>query len=103
MCAPSRRQRILILGLGQRSKADPTSLFAASSAATKFISTKSCLRLALAVPEAAIPAVAEPDVARLMAVGLMQGCVGPGLHKSKADRFAPQEIWLVSSPPASAI
>jgi leucyl aminopeptidase len=35
-----------------------------------------------------------------MAVGLVQGCVGPGLHKSKVDRFLPQEIWLVGSPPA---
>src|SRR5262249_55195288 len=47
-----------------------------------------------------VPSLSGADVTRAVGVGLMQGCHGPGLHKSKASRFAPDHLLLVA--PSSA-
>lgn len=88
-------QRVLVVGLGERSKADFASLAKAAAVAARSITTKAFSRLALATPEK-VPGLDSEAVARALGVGLMQGCEGPGIRKSKAERFAPKELMLVA-------
>src|SRR5205085_12643795 len=53
----------------------------------------------LAVPENA-SGLSWEAVTLAAGVGMAQGCVGPGLRKTTAERFAPAELWLVA--PSSA-
>src|SRR5207253_3025674 len=89
-------QRLLVLGMGQRRRADPGLLVNAAAAAAKFISRHHCQRIALALPDG-IPNLYQDSVAKLMTIGLIQGCEGPGIRKNKPDRFAPEEILLAPS------
>lgn len=88
-------QRILVVGLGQRDKADAASLVGAASAAGRAISTRQFDRVALAMPDK-VPNLTDESVARLLLVGFRQGCEGPGLRKSKPDRHVPKEIVLIA-------
>ena len=92
-------QRVLVVGLGERGKADPALLVAAGDGGREVYFHEIVPSLSPVAAGGQHSALPEEAVARLMAAGLVQGCVGPGLHKSKPDRFAPQEIWLVSVPP----
>lgn len=88
--------RLLVVGLGKRDKIDFAGLVDAGSAAARSITGKGTKRLAIAVPDGA-PQLTVETAARAVGVGLWHGCEGPGLRKSKPDRFAPAEICLITS------
>jgi len=94
-------KRILAVGLGPKAKVDAAGLVTAASSAARSITSKSHERVALVVPEQ-VPTLSPERVALALGVGFMQGCEGPGLHKSKRDRFAPGELWLIPSNPREA-
>jgi leucyl aminopeptidase len=89
--------RILLVGLGQRSKADFGSLLSAAAAAARHITSKSHRRVAMALPEGA-PNMPAAVVLRALGLGLAQGSEGPGLRKTKPERFAPEELSIVVPP-----
>lgn len=91
-----RSTRLLALGLGPRSKVDFAGLVKAAATAAKSLTTRSHMRIALMVPEQ-VPNLDPDVVARALAVGFMQGSEGPGLRKSKPERFAPQDFLLVAA------
>ncbi len=90
--------RLLAVGLGKRSAADQFALRDAGAAASRALTDRPRQRLAMALPDG-LDAAAS---AHALGVGLLQGCDGPGIRKSKPERFAPQELWLVA-PPAAPI
>ncbi len=92
--------RLLVVGLGKRAKADRSIVHDAAAAAARSITGKKIGRMALALPED-VPGLTWSDVALAAGVGLMQGCLGPGLRKSEAARFIPDAIWLVAPPSAN--
>jgi leucyl aminopeptidase len=91
-----RATRVLAVGLGPKSKIDFAGLVSAASAAARSVTTKPYGRVALAVPDP-VPGLDPETVARALGVGFMQGSEGPGLWKSKVERFAPTDLWLVPS------
>lgn len=93
-------QRLLLIGLGQRPKADAGSLFAGAAAAARFVTGKELARLAMAVPENVSGLTAEATAAAI-GNGLRHGSEGPGLRKSKTERFLPKEIVLVGGAESS--
>jgi leucyl aminopeptidase len=97
-----RATRILALGLGARAKIDFAGLVAAAAAAARSLTTKSLQRVALVVPEQ-VPGIDPEGVARALGVGFMQGSEGPGLRKTKQDRFAPTDLLLIPSSGQEAV
>lgn len=87
--------RVLLVGLGPRGKLDRQGLGACAAAAMRDISTKAYGAVACALP-ADVPNLDSAAVARAVGAGLLHGCQGPGLRKSKPDRFAPIDILLVA-------
>ena len=67
---------------------------AAAAAAARSLTTKSHERVALVVPDQ-VPGIGPEGVARALGVGFVQGSEGPGLHKTKPDRFPPTDLWLI--------
>jgi leucyl aminopeptidase len=92
-------ERILVVGLGKRAKADRASLIAAAAAAARHITGKQRQRVAFGLPEN-VPSIGWDEVARTVCAGVMQGSYGPGIRKSEPDRFVPGELVLVA--PAGA-
>jgi leucyl aminopeptidase len=88
-------RRLLVVGLGKRDEADRAALVSATSAATRSLTAKQVERLAVALPEPP-KGLGWEDVAAAAVVGVGQGSHGPGLRKSKAERFAPKELCLVA-------
>ncbi|MFO0964188.1 MAG: M17 family peptidase N-terminal domain-containing protein [Gemmataceae bacterium] len=84
--------RLMLVGLGPKAKAEIGSLIACASAAARAITTKAVERIAIAIPEGAVGGEAA---ALAMGLGVRQGSEGPGLRKSKAERFAPKQCILV--------
>lgn len=95
-CKGIATSRVLLVGLGPRSKADHFVIRDAAAVAARALTGKARNRLAFALPEG------QPWAEATLAagVGLIQGCFGPAIRKSKAERFPPKEIWLVA--PSSA-
>src|SRR5207249_10004678 len=89
----------LVVGLGKGAEADGSSVQHAAAATARWIKGKRIGRMPLALPED-VPGLTWSDVALAAGVGLMQGCLGPGLRKSEAARFIPDAIWLVGPPSA---
>jgi leucyl aminopeptidase len=88
-------RRVLVVGLGKRPEADRAALVNAAAASARSLTGKQLDRLALALPEP--PAgIGWEDVAVAAVAGVMQGSYGPGLRKSKPERFAPKEICLAA-------
>jgi leucyl aminopeptidase len=94
--------RVLVIGLGKRDKAQRADLLATASASARAITGKAYTRLAFALPDP-VSGLSWEELTGLVGAGLMQGCEGPGIRKTKPDRFAPQEIWLVPPPSAPAV
>jgi leucyl aminopeptidase len=92
--------RVLVVGLGPRDKIDFAGLLAAASTASRSLTTKALRRIAFALPPG-VPGLSLDAVVRAIGAGLWHGCEGPGLHKTKPDRFAPEELCLVAPPGAS--
>lgn len=93
-CPGIAADRVLLVGLGERAKADCASLVDAAAAAAKRITTRPCRRLAVALPEGARELRAG-DVLRAVALGVLQGSEGPGLRKNKPERHRPEELCIV--------
>jgi len=85
-------ERVLCVGVGKRSALDRATLNDAAAAAARSATGKPTRRLAFALPDG-LPA---GEAALAGGVGLVQGCVGPGLRKSSPTRYSPQELWLVA-------
>jgi leucyl aminopeptidase len=98
---PLPPERVLVVGLGPQNKADFAGLLAVASSAARSLTTKQVRRLAFALPHD-VPGLALDQIVRAIGVGLAQGSQGPGLRKSEADRFQPDEICLVASPGTAA-
>ncbi|HZZ79349.1 MAG TPA: leucyl aminopeptidase [Gemmataceae bacterium] len=82
-------KRLLVVGLGQRDKADYASLLAASAAAARMLSAKSWPRIAVALPD-------EPMALRACAAGLFQGSSSAGIRKNKNERTPPDEVCFIA-------
>jgi leucyl aminopeptidase len=95
----SAAQRVLVIGLGKSEKSGPAELAGAAAAAARAITCKQYERLALALPENA-SGLSWEALTLALGVGLVQGCVGAGIRKTNAERFAPTELVLVASPAA---
>lgn len=89
-------RRVLVVGLGKRTGCDRGSLNDAGAAASRAITGKNVGQIAAMASDLDSEAVAA------FAVGLVQGCIGPGLRKATPNRFAPDEIVLVGKPGAAA-
>ncbi len=92
-------ERLLVVGLGPRAKADRMSLHDAAAVAARAITGKKHERVAFALPEG-VPHLSWVDIALAVGVGLVQGSYGPGLRKSQPERFPPDEFLLVAPPSA---
>lgn len=92
-----KAKRLLVVGLGPRDKGDFAGLVDAASAAARSVTSQERKRLAMALPDD-VPGLPVEAAARAAGVGLWHGAEGPGLHKSKPNRYAPDEIWLVAPP-----
>jgi leucyl aminopeptidase len=92
-------RRVLVVGLGKRPEADLAALVNAASAAARSLTAKQVERVAVALPEPP-KGLSWEDVAAAAVVGVLQGSHGPGLRKSKAERFAPKELCVAT--PAGA-
>lgn len=98
-CRGVAAARVLIVGLGKRAKADFASLLQSAAAAARSITSKGYKRLAMAMAQS-VPGLDTEAAARAQALGLIQGCEGPGIRKTKPDRVAPKELWIVAPPDA---
>jgi leucyl aminopeptidase len=92
-------RRLLAVGLGKRAEADFATIVSAAAAAARSVTGKQLERLAFLLPEA-VGTLSQEQVARAAVIGLMQGSHGPGMRKSKPDRFVPKAISLIA--PAQA-
>jgi leucyl aminopeptidase len=93
---PIAPQRVLVVGLGPRGKADFAGLLAAASTAARSLSTRPHRRIAFALPPE-VPGLDAGAVVRAIGAGLWQGSEGPGLRKTQPDRFPPEELCLVGT------
>jgi leucyl aminopeptidase len=98
-CTGAAADRVLVVGLGKRDKADRDTLIDAAAAAARQVTGKQRARVAFALPDN-FPGLGWDEVAWAVCAGVMQGSYGPGIRKSEPDRFAPAELLLAA--PASA-
>ena len=80
-------KRLLMVGLGKRTEATRSTIHDAAAAAARFITDKKIGTLAFAVPTA--------EFTLAVAVGLAQGCQGPGVRKTTPSRYAPDRLLLL--------
>jgi leucyl aminopeptidase len=90
-------RRLLILGLGKRDQIDGPAVITAAAAAARDITAKQVDRLALVLPDV-VPPFTPETWALAFGVGLAQGSHGPGLRKTKAERFPAREYCLLAGP-----
>ncbi len=100
-CGKIAPQRLLLIGIGKRGRAERGELLACAAAAARAVTSRAHTHLAMAVPEP-VPGLGAEEFAASLGLGLMQGCASPGLRKTKLDRYPPQEICLVAPPSALA-
>jgi leucyl aminopeptidase len=86
-------RRLLLVGLGQRTDATRGTVHDAASAAARHATGKKVGTVAFAAP--------APEFTLAAAVGLAQGCQGPGIRKTTPNRFAPDRL-LVAGGDANA-
>jgi leucyl aminopeptidase len=87
-------KRVLAVGLGPKAKIDFAGLVGTAGAAARAVTGKAYGRVALILPEKVLGMTSD-QAARALAVGFAQGCEGPGLYKSKPDRFLPSELLMI--------
>lgn len=85
-------KRIMLVGLGPRDKADYASLLSCSAAAAKMLSSKPTKRIAMVLPESALPADAALHAC---AQGIYQGSSTAGIRKSTTERTPPEELCFL--------
>jgi leucyl aminopeptidase len=98
-CQGIASRRLMLVGLGKRDQLGTSAITDAIAAASRAVTVKQHQMLAVAVPEPA-SGFGWEEAAVAAGVGLMQGCVGPGLRKTKPERFAPLALQLVAPPGA---
>jgi len=89
-------RRVLVVGLGKRAQADRFSIYAAAAATARLINKKKSSRIAFALPED-VPNLSPSDIALSLGAGFAFGAQGPWLHKSKVERFPPEDLVLLAS------
>jgi leucyl aminopeptidase len=85
-------KRLLVVGLGQRPKADYASLLASMAAVAKMITAKPTQRIAIALPDGVLT---SEVVLRACAHGIYQGSSTAGIRKSKTERTEPAEVCFI--------
>lgn len=85
-------KHLLLVGLGQRDKADYASLLSCTAAAAKMLSAKPTQRVAMALPDGVLNA---DTVLRACAQGFYQGSSTAGIRKSENERTPPAEVCFV--------
>jgi leucyl aminopeptidase len=90
-------RRVLVVGLGKLEEIDHRTLVAAAAAAARHVTGKQVDRLAFLLPDD-IAGIPIESIALAFGVGLVQGSNGPGLRKSKPERFLPNAIYLLGPP-----
>jgi leucyl aminopeptidase len=90
-------RRLLVVGLGKREEADRAALVSAVACATRSLTGKQVERIAVGLPEPP-EGLSWEDVAVAAVVGMAQGAYGPGIRKSKPERFPPKELCLAAPP-----
>jgi leucyl aminopeptidase len=93
-------RRVLLVGLGKRAQVDRAAIVAAAATAARSVTSKAIDRLAFVLPDH-VPGVSAEFVALAAGVGLAQGSHGPGLRKTKPERFMPHELCLIAAPGTS--
>jgi leucyl aminopeptidase len=93
-------KRVLLVGLGKREEVDRSGVMAAVAAAARRVTGKQIDHLAVLLPDE-IPGLSAEYIALLAGVGLIQGSQGPGLRKSKPERFVPRQFSLIVPPNTS--
>ena len=87
-----KAKRLLVLGLGKGDDASPRSLHDSASVALRSITGKKIIRVALSVPQSNRVTLDQAVLA--FGAGAIQGSHGPGVKKTEASRFPPDEIVL---------
>jgi len=85
-------KRLLFVGLGKRAEATRATMHDAAAAVARAMTGKKLEAIAFAVP--------AREWTLAIAVGLAQGCQGPGLRKSAPTRFVPDRLLLIGADPS---
>ena len=89
-------ERVLLVGLGKAEEADLRGLFLAAATAAKSVTGSAHDKISLLLPE--VPAaLSAADMTRSFVTGLAYGSEGPGLHKSKTEKFPPKTIEILGA------
>jgi leucyl aminopeptidase len=80
-------KRVLVVGLGKKEEATRATVHDAAATAARFATEKKIGTLAFVVPAS--------EYTLAVAVGLAQGCQGPGIRKTTPTRFAPDRLVLL--------
>lgn len=89
--------RLLVIGMGKREAATRLRLHELAAAAARTVTGRKTGSIAFVVPDRA-GTLAPADRLLAVGVGLSQGCYGPGIRKSKPNRFVPDRLLLVAPP-----
>lgn len=95
-CHGIAAKRLMLVGLGQREKADVAALVSATAAAAKKLSEKPIERVAMALPESG-PGLSNDAILRACAHGFYQGSSSAGIRKSKNERTPPKEVSFLTA------
>ncbi|MEE3364369.1 MAG: leucyl aminopeptidase [Planctomycetota bacterium] len=89
--------RLLLVGLGTTSELTSRKLEKALVTATRRISKKASVSVAIALPGLSCEAVSDEDAANLAAMAIQVGCVGQALYRAEPARHAFSTGTVVSS------
>jgi leucyl aminopeptidase len=90
-------RRLLVVGLGKRERLDRVGLITAAATAARSITGKQVNRVGMVLPDPPAGMTGE-SLALAIGAGLAQGSRGPGIRKSKPERFPPHEYVVLGSP-----
>jgi len=95
-CNGVKATRVLLVGLGNREKADYAAYLSAYATAAKWLTTKPCVRIAIAQPDSAGGLLADV-VLRACIQGIFQGSSTAGIRKNKNERTPPDEVLVLAT------
>ncbi len=93
--AGAAAERLMLVGLGPRDKADFAGVLGAHAALAKTVSTKPCPRLAIALPVGAT--VSSEAIAQACVHGVFQGSCTAGIRKSTTERTPPATVVILAN------
>ncbi len=88
-------KRLLVVGLGEESKASVRGITSAASAALRAITEKEISDVAVAIPSP-VGDLNWSSIATSLAFGASQGTVGPWIRQSKPERYSRNTITFVA-------